>query len=86
MLADRMDAFVVCIGAAVMGALGVIIAALLSTIGGLIVGAIVGLFFEQTILGIAAQLGVKDVSMWQLGAFLGFVGGFLRPAASWKAA
>jgi hypothetical protein len=45
---------------------------------GAFAGWVVGLFFADTILGIAGQLGIRNVTMWQLGAFLGFVGGFLK--------
>lgn len=41
-------------------------------------GWVVGLFFGNTILGVAASLGLQGFSMWQLGASLGFVGGFFR--------
>ena len=43
---------------------------------GLIFGWFIGLFFESTILGIFAQIGITGFSMWQIGAFLGFVGSF----------
>ena len=68
---------------AVLGALGAVIAVLglmiiLSTLMGAVCGLIVGLFFGDTILGIAGQIGIHHVTMWQLGAFLGFVGSFFR--------
>lgn len=62
--------------ALVMG--GVFLFVILGTLLGGIAGWTVGLFFSDTILGIAAQLGIKNVTMFQLGAFLGFVGGFLK--------
>ena len=43
---------------------------------GLIFGWITGWFFADTILGILAQIGITGFSMWQIGAFLGFVGSF----------
>jgi len=46
-------------------------------IGGL-AGWVVGLFFGDTILNIAGQLGIKNVTMFELGTFLGFVGGFMK--------
>lgn len=55
---------------------------LLGTLAGLIVGWIVGLFFPQTMLGIFAALGIKGFSMWQIGAFLGFVGGFFKTTSA----
>lgn len=51
---------------------------IISSLMGGISGWVVGLVFGDTILGIAAQIGIKDVTMFQLGLFLGFVGGFLR--------
>jgi membrane protein YqaA with SNARE-associated domain len=55
-----------------------ILLVLFSTLAGAIVGWIVGWFFGDTILGIMNQLGVHNIAMWQLGAFLGFVGSFFR--------
>jgi hypothetical protein len=51
---------------------------LIGTLAGALVGWVVGLLFSETILGIFAALGLKGFAMWQIGAFLGFVGGFLR--------
>ncbi len=51
---------------------------LLGTLFGALAGWIVGLFFTDTILGIFSALGVQDFAMWQIGAFLGFVGGFFK--------
>lgn len=44
-----------------------------------IFGWIVGWFLGDTFLAIFAQLGITGVSMWQIGAFLGFVGSFFTP-------
>ena len=41
-------------------------------------GWVVGLVFGDTILGIFSQLGIHNITMFQAGVFLGFVGGFLR--------
>jgi len=49
-------------------------------------GWIVGLVFGDTILGILAQLGVKGITMFQFGVFLGFVGGFLKTKTTVTAA
>ena len=46
------------------------------------VGWVVGWFFSDTILGIFAALGVKGFAMWQMGAFLGFVGSFFRSTST----
>ena len=53
-----------------------------STIVGAIIGWTVGLLLDGTILGIFAALGISGFKMWQIGAFLGFVGGFFRSPAN----
>lgn len=73
-----MTKFVEFLGAAVLIIGGIILLLPLSTLCGAIAGWAVGLFFEKEILGVASQLGIHNVTMWQLGAFLGFVGTFLR--------
>jgi hypothetical protein len=65
-------------GIAFLTICGLAVFVIFGTLIGAIAGSIVGLFFADTILGIAGQLGVHNVTMWQLGAFLGFVGGFLK--------
>jgi|HubBroStandDraft_1064217.scaffolds.fasta_scaffold379046_2 hypothetical protein len=70
--------FVERIGAAAFFMADVVVFVSLATLFGGFTGWIVGIWFGDTILGIAAQLGVKNVTMFQLGAFLGFIGGFLR--------
>ena len=57
---------------------------IITTFLGAFSGWFVGLFFEETILGILSSLGVSGFSMWQIGAFLGFVGGFFRMTNSTK--
>lgn len=57
---------------------GIFFFVILGTLFGGLAGWLVGLVFGDTILGIAAQLGIKGVSMFQFGAFMGFVGGFLK--------
>lgn len=66
------------LGGTVLTLMGFFCLTILSTFFGALAGWVVGLAFGETILGIAAQLGVRDVTMWQLGAFLGFVGGHLK--------
>lgn len=50
---------------------------LLGALFGAFSGWVVGLFFGDTLLSIFSQLGVH-ASMWAIGAFLGFGGGFFR--------
>ncbi len=73
-----MDKFIIALGglALVVGLL--MLLPLLGTLAGLITGWIVGWFFPQTMLGIFAALGITGFKMWQIGAFMGFFGGFFR--------
>ncbi len=57
---------------------GVFFFIIFATFTGAMAGWVVGLVFSDTILGILGQLGVHNVSMWQFGAFMGFLGGFLK--------
>ena len=50
---------------------------LIGTVFGWVGGWIVGLLFDSAILGALEQFGVADVTVAQLGALLGFAGGFL---------
>jgi hypothetical protein len=61
-----------------VGVAGLFFFIILSTFMGGVAGWMVGLVFGDTILGVAAQLGIHGISMFQLGVFLGFVGGFLK--------
>lgn len=65
-------------GGVALGIAGIFFFIIFSTLMGGIAGWTVGLIFSDTILGIAAQVGIKNVTMFQLGCFLGFVGGFLK--------
>jgi hypothetical protein len=61
---------------------GIFLMVIFGTLVGGMAGWVVGLVFGDTILSIAGQLGIKSVTMFQLGAFLGFVGGFLKTKVS----
>lgn len=56
----------------------------LGTLIGAFIGWVVGLFFGETILAFLAAVGVKTVglTMWQVGASMGFLGSFLRTTVS----
>lgn len=43
-------------------------------------GWIVGLFFHDTVMGFLSAIGVDvtNLTMWQVGAALGFIGGFFK--------
>ncbi len=54
----------------------VIFAVFLGTMFGAVSGWIMGWFFSETILNIFAAFGVKGFTMWEVGAFLGFISGY----------
>lgn len=53
---------------------------LLTTLGGMLAGWVVGLFFTDMILGVLARTGFDTVglALWQLGGALGFIGSFFK--------
>ena len=77
-----MDKLALGFGAIFLAMAGVFFFIIFGTLLGGLAGWLVGVFFGDTILGIAAQLGVKGITMFQLGLFLGFVGGFLKTKVS----
>ena len=54
----------------------------LSTLVGAICGWCVGLFFDDSILFVLENCDIKGVSMWQLGASLGFTVSFFKSSVS----
>lgn len=58
----------------------IIFTVILGTLFGGIAGWIVGLFFTDTIMGTLNRFGVDTMgmTMWQLGATLGFISGFFK--------
>jgi hypothetical protein len=56
----------------------VFVSIIATTFLGAITGAIVGLFFSNAIGSTFAAFGVTGLSMWKLGATLGFVGSFFK--------
>lgn len=58
----------------------IFVAPLLGVLGGAFSGWLVGLFFDDTIRMVLSHFGLdmKGIALWQLGATLGFVGGFFR--------
>ena len=79
-----MEKVVLALGAVVLVAVVLFAAVLLGTVFGALGGWVVGLFFSETMLGIFAALGIKGFAMWQIGAFLGFVGAFFKTNVSTK--
>lgn len=58
---------------------GLFFQGVLGVLGGGISGWVVGLFFGDAFLGIFKQIGIENVTMFQMGAFLGFVTSFFKP-------
>ena len=85
-MTDFLDKMILITGAALIAAFGVFLLVLLGTIWGMFVGWLVGLFFSNTLLPIFAAIGLKGFALWEIGGFLGFVGGFFRTAVTQKAA
>ena len=73
-----MEKVLLILGGGVVTIGGIFLLVVFGTLIGAISGWVVGLFFSETILGILSQFGVSNVAMWEFGAFLGFVGGFLK--------
>jgi hypothetical protein len=63
-------------------AIGVLIffGTLLGTVGGIVGGWIVGLFFSDLILSFLGRIGVDvtGLALWQVGGALGFLGSFFK--------
>ena len=77
-----MEKLVIGLGIALIAAFLVFVAVLFGTLIGALAGWVVGWFFETTILGMFAAFGITGFKMWQIGAFLGFVGGFFKASLS----
>ena len=56
-----------------------VLAIISATLMGEFVGLVVVWFFGGPILDILAPMGLIGFKMWEIGAFLGFVGGFFKP-------
>lgn len=66
------------IAALTIGTIALVIMIILGPLVGALSGLIVGIFFSAPILSVLSAMGVEGITMWQLGAFLGFVGGFFK--------
>jgi len=66
------------LAAIVLGFGALILLTILGPLVGALSGLIVGVFFSTPILHTLSAFGVDGVTMWQLGATLGFVGGFFK--------
>ena len=77
-----MDAVTKALGATLLFIGGGMLLVILGTLVGAVCGWIVGLFFGNEVLRVASKLGLNGITMWEFGAFLGFVGGFLKTKVS----
>lgn len=73
-----MDKLLLGLGGVALVALLLFVCVLLSTLGGIASGWIVGLFFSDLILKFFTALGLHGFQMWQIGGCLGFLGSFFR--------
>jgi hypothetical protein len=77
-----MDKIALAFGGIALTICGIFFLVIFGTLVGGIAGYVVGLFFGDTILQIAGDIGIKGVTMFQFGSFLGFVSGFLKTKVS----
>lgn len=79
-----MDATVKALGGLAVLFLMLFVITIAATAIGAVTGWAVGLIFGNTILDTLSRFGVnaEGLPMWQLGATLGFVGGFFRYSES----
>lgn len=59
---------------------------LVGVLFGAFAGWVVGLFFAETVLGFLARIGVNTagLAMWEVGAAMGFLGGYLKTSIKSK--
>ena len=63
-------------------ALFMFLGCILGTLFGAFAGWVVGLIFGKTILSFFAAIGITGFKMWQIGASLGFIGGFFNSSTN----
>lgn len=75
-----MKEFFAVLGLVAFGFVFVLLAPILSAIFGAVSGWVVSLMFDSSIKSAFAAFGVdtSNIELWQVGAMLGFVGGFFR--------
>lgn len=73
-----MDKFLIIVGGVLLAAIVTFFAPLLMVVLGAFSGWVVGMFFPETILGFLEQIGITGLEVWEVGASLGFLGGFFR--------
>lgn len=79
-----MDTLAKVFGGVALAISGIFFFVIIGTLFGALAGWTVGLVFGDTILGILSQIGIRNVTMWQFGAFMGFIGGFLKTKVTAK--
>lgn len=81
-----MSDFAKVVGGSVFVASFIFLVPILGVLFGAFAGWVVGLFFAETILGFLARMGmdIAGLAMWQVGAALGFIGGFFKATLSTK--
>lgn len=77
-MSDYLEGLTKFFGGMVLTIAGIFFFVIFGTLFGALAGYIVGLVFGDAILGVLHQLGIRSITMWQYGAFLGFTGGYLK--------
>jgi hypothetical protein len=73
-----MQIFAKILGVFALTAFLVLLGAVLGTLTGALSGWLVGIWFSDWLLPVFARVGLGGFPLWQLGAFFGFIGGFIR--------
>lgn len=73
-----MDALLKFVGAIILVALLVFVTPLIGVVFGAFAGWVVSFFYPATLAKVAVAMGIAGTPGWQLGAGLGFVGGFFK--------
>ena len=79
---EIMDKLSTMLAGLVLIAIVFFLAPLVGVLVGAFSGWVVGLFFPTTFNVLLAAIGLGQFAVWQLGAALGFVGGFLQSSSS----
>ena len=74
----------VVIGGAVVVVGGLAVLPIVGAFFGGVGGWLVGIVFGDLILGTLSALGIKGLTMWQLGVTLGFLSGYFKSNCSCK--
>lgn len=77
-----METLIKVFGGIVLTIGGVFFLIIFGTLFGGVAGWVIGMVFDQTIDALKVWASLEDVTDFQLGAMLGFVGGFFRASVS----